>query len=128
MQDCACRLGGKLQEMCEKYYKEYPNIEERIEAINKIHGMGYELKIMGKGKYQVTYLDPNQSEYRCFCLGKVNFDEIKMPIIYCYCSAGHIKYFLEIFLNKKLNVKCISSILASKGKENCIFVFEELSE
>jgi hypothetical protein len=127
-QCCACSLSGKRYEICKEYNKKYETPEEKINALNDIHfGGGHEIKIIAKGKYQVTYFDPNQTEFKCVCIKNVT-KKVNISKTYCYCGGGHNKYFLEMLFGKKLNVEMISSALTSMGKKNCIFVLEEINE
>ena len=53
----------------------------------------------------------------------------EMPLSYCLCCAGHFRFHYEKALNVKLRVKkVVSSILNSRGKEPCVFLYEIVSK
>ena len=123
-EDCACCLSGKRQKLCKNVNKEYSTIEERIEAINKTHYVfGNGVKIIGKGKYEVTFFNEDLPIKKCVCVKDL---EGKMSITYCFCCGGHVKHHLQTVLGVPLEVKTISSALSSEGKKNCRFQLSEI--
>jgi hypothetical protein len=124
-EDCACCLEGKRHKLCKEVNKKYKTPGERIQAINDTHYVfGHEIKIIGEGKYEVTFFDETIPEKMCSCL-KIVMDK-KMSKTYCYCCGGHIKHHLETVLGKTLNVEFKASALSSMGKKSCRFVLTEL--
>jgi hypothetical protein len=124
-EDCACCLEGKRQTICKKINKTYELPEERINAVNETHYIfGHEIKMMEKGKYEVSFFDESAPEKMCSCL-KIIMNK-KMPVTYCYCCGGHVRHHLETVLGKKLKVKIISSALSSMGKKSCRFELKEV--
>jgi hypothetical protein len=123
-EECACCLGGKRQALCKKINKAYSSDEDRIKAINATHFVfGNEIKMMGIGKYEVSFFNENDPIKKCVCLKDL---DKKMSITYCYCCGGHVKHHLESVLGKSLKVKTISSALSSEGKKNCRFELSEI--
>ncbi len=123
-EDCACCLSGKRQTICRKSNIDYKTTEDRINAANESHYVfGNGIKIIGKGKYQVSFFDDSIPVKKCVCVK--DLDE-KMSITYCYCCGGHVKHHLETVLGLPLKVKTISSALSSQGKKNCVFELSEI--
>ena len=123
-EDCACCLEGKRQKLCKDVNKNCKTIEEKISVINKTHYVfGHEIKIIGTGKYEVTFFDEEIPLKTCSCLKIVM--EKPMSKTYCYCCGGHIKHHLETVLGKKLNVEIINSALMSMGEKSCKFILSE---
>jgi len=126
-EDCACCLGGKREKLCKSINKNITIPEERINAINETHYVfGHEIKITGKGKYEVKFFDETIPEKKCSCSGgRLNVLNKKWSKTWCYCCAGHVKHHLETVLGKKVKVKLISSSLTSIGKKGCHFELKE---
>jgi hypothetical protein len=122
-EDCACCLGGKRDKLCKSVNKKFTTPEEKIIAINDTHFVfGHEIKITGKGKYEVKFFDDATPEKKCSCSGGRLFTlNKKWSKTWCYCCGGHVKHHLETVLGKELKVKIISSALSSLGKKNCHF-------
>jgi|WetSurMetagenome_2_1015567.scaffolds.fasta_scaffold123007_2 hypothetical protein len=123
-EDCACCLSGKRQKLCKQVNKEYSTAEERIRAINDTHYIfGNEIKIIGNGKYEVSFFNEDEPIKKCVCIKDL---EGKMSKTYCFCCGGHAKYHLETVLGVPLKVKTVSSALSSEGKQNCTFQLTEI--
>ena len=130
-EECACNLKGKRQIMCKELFEKNISVEEKIEEINKNHYVfGKEIKIIGKGTYEVTFWDESMQVKPCACWGHKNTWHLnkKMSSTYCLCCGGHIKHFLEILLGKRVEVVFISSALSSNGEKNCRFQLKEIKE
>ena len=127
-EDCACLTGGTREKFCKKINKDYSSTEERIKAVNESHYIfGHEIKITGKGKYEVYFFDESIPEKRCSCLnGRLHCINKKWSKTWCYCCGGHVKQHLETILGKKLEVKIIASALTSMGKKSCHFKLNEI--
>jgi hypothetical protein len=123
---CACNLGGKRENYCREKKKKYGIIEDRIKVVNDTHYIfDQEIKIIGNGKYKVTFWEEPILEPKCSCFPKIKFDK-KWSETWCYCCGGHVKHHLEVILGKKVVAKIISSALTSQGKKNCIFELNEI--
>ena len=128
-ENCACNLGGKRKTLCKEINQKYALVEERIKAVNETNYVfGNQIKIVETGKYEVLFWDETKQEMPCACWGHKNKWHLSkiMPESYCLCCGGHIKYFLEIILEKNLSVKILSSTITSRGKKNCCFILEEI--
>jgi len=124
-EDCACCLEGKRKKVCKEINKKYDTTEDRIKAVNETHFIfGHEIKIIGKGKYEVTFFDEKIPEKRCSCLKIVM--EKYMPKTYCLCCGGHIRHHLETILGKRVDVEFITSALTTQGKKSCRFILKEI--
>jgi hypothetical protein len=119
---CACCLGGKRHEVCKQINKKFTTKKERIEEADRTHIFGNGLKEIEKGKYEVSFFPDSLGYTTCPCLRGFNK---AMPITYCYCCGGHVKYHLETVLGLKLEVKVITSALSTKGQKGCKFELTE---
>jgi len=63
----------------------------------------------------------------CTCLRGCTPKEDVMPLSYCLCCAGFLKFHYEKSLGIKLRIeKMVSSILNSKGTQPCVAIYEIL--
>ena len=124
-EDCACLKGGKREKLCEEINKKFTTDEERIKAVNESHFVfGHEIKMAGKGKYKVKYLDDNATK-QCGCLGgRLNGLNKNWTKTWCYCCGGQVKNHLEALLGRKVDVKIVTSALFNGG--NCCFELKEI--
>jgi len=121
---CACCLGGKRHKICKEIYNTCTTTNERIKAANEaklVFGNG--VREIKDGTYEVTFFKEEDERKVCPCLK--DLDEA-MPITYCYCCGGHVKYHLQTVLGKNLKLHVISSVLSSQGKQNCRFELTEI--
>jgi len=127
-EECACLVGGKREKMCKKINKDFTSTEERIKAVNDTHYIfGHEIKITGKGKYEVFFFDETIPEKKCSCLnGELHSINKKWSKTWCYCCAGHVKRHLETILGKKVEIEIVSTALTSMGKKSCHFKLKEI--
>jgi hypothetical protein len=58
--------------------------------------------------------------YRCACLPGA---DRPVPVTYCFCCGGHVKYHLQISLGRELDYDIRSTALSSGGKFPCTFSF-----
>lgn len=125
-QECACCLGGKRHELCIRINKKSSDTTAAILAANEAKLVfGHSVKEIEKGTYEVSFFPDDIDIKTCPCvkgLGKA------MPITYCYCCGGHVKYHLETVLGKRLSVKVIETVLSTIGKKGCRFELKELTE
>jgi hypothetical protein len=121
-EDCACLKGGQREKLCEEINKKFTKDEDRIKAVNESHFVfGHEIKMTGKGKYEVKFKDDNEPEKKCDCLGgRLNGLNKNWSKTWCYCCGGQVKNHLEVLLGRKFEVKIITTALSKKGK-NCYF-------
>ena len=68
----------------------------------------------------------NNGKYRCVCRKhKLIPDKTKIPLTYCGCCAGHVRYTHQIALGVSLHLKkIVSAPINSAGKNQCEFLFE----
>ena len=128
-EDCACCLGGRQKKLCTETNKNRAAYEERIAALNSggLFGKGERIKIVGPGKYEAIFQEDSQPEKRCVCSNfRLNGLGKAWSKTYCLCCAGHVRRHMETALGKKLRVECVSSALASMGKDNCRFRLSEV--
>jgi hypothetical protein len=121
---CACCLGGKRHEICKQINGTCATKKERIEAADKaklVFGNG--VREIEKGRYEVSFF-PDNLEYKpCPCLKGLTEP---MPITYCYCCGGHVKYHLETVLGQRLEVQVLTSALSTNGRTGCKFELTEV--
>lgn len=123
-QDCACCLGGKRHEICIQVNKNFKNTRERLKAVNEGRLVfGHGVKKISNGKYEVSFFPETLETIKCPCLKGLTK---AMPITYCYCCGGHVRYHLETVLGKKLSVKVLETILSTAGKKGCRFELKEV--
>jgi hypothetical protein len=123
-QDCACCLGGKRHEICVNTNKNFKNTRDRLKAVNEARLVfGHVVKKITDGKYEVSFFPEELEIKKCPCLKDLTK---AMPITYCYCCGGHVKYHLETVLGKKLSVKVLETALSTKGKKGCRFELKEV--
>ena len=109
MMDCNC-MGKSVLGKAMRIKRESKNNKELIDKLNKNHIGGGFLTIKGNtisGRYT-----------RCYC-GSISKSKEKIPILYCYCSAGWYRKLFENILEKPVNVKIIGTIMS--GSDECKF-------
>lgn len=122
-QDCACCLGGKRHDTCMRINKMHHTTADRIKAANDakfVFGNG--VREISNGKYEVSFFPEEWETKTCPCIKGL---AKAMPITYCYCCGGHVKYHLETVLGKKLSVKVLETALSTSGKKGCRFELKE---
>jgi hypothetical protein len=119
---CACCLGGKRDKLAKAIAKDNATLEERIKAANETHYVfGHNVKIAEDGRIIVSFFPEGLEEYRCPCIPQA---QLKMPVTYCYCCGGHVKYHLQHALGRKLDCTTVNTVRASGGKKPCVFSFK----
>ena len=69
--------------------------------------------------------DSEQGVLHCLCSTVKKLGAFAVPLTYCGCCGGHIKYTHEFALGVKLRLKkIVSSIANSDGKKPCEFIYE----
>ncbi len=123
-QDCACCLGGQRHAVCVQIHKRYQTTEDRVKAANEsklVFGNG--VKEISRGKYEVSFFPEDQKKKNCPCIKGLTG---AMPITYCYCCGGHVKYHLETVLGKRLSVIVLETALSTFGERGCRFELTEV--
>lgn len=116
---CACRLTGQPLKSSQAIAQKNRSLENRIKAANKsISVYGGCVKMQDNGEILMRFSPEGLDHYRCPCLPGA---DKPLPVTYCFCCGGQIKYHLQISLGLKLNYTIQSTALSSVGKLPCIF-------
>ncbi|SNS05344.1 hypothetical protein SAMN05446037_1003159 [Anaerovirgula multivorans] len=108
-EDCACKP-QKALEQAKRLYEKHPKLDEFLIELQKIGIAGKRLELF------------NNKIYGLFGLGKCVCNMVKgakeeIPILYCHCCKGHIKWLYEEVLEKSLEVELTETIIS--GGEEC---------
>jgi hypothetical protein len=118
---CACRLTGRPLKASQAIASKNKSLEERIEAANNaIAAYGGCVRMQENGEVLMRFSSEGLDHYRCPCLPGA---DKPLPITYCFCCGGHVKYHLQIQLGRKLDYSISSTALSSGGKLPCTFTF-----
>lgn len=109
-ENCACKPKNFLKSSIEIYGK-YPKIEEFINELEKTH-------FAGKLKIEDNIIYCNFSSGKCVC-GMVKSAKENIPILWCECCKGHVKWLFEGTFKKLLNIEMLSSVIS--GSDDCRF-------
>ncbi len=109
-ENCACKPKEFLKTSIEIYEKN-PNIEEFIKELEKTH-------FAGKLKFDNNIIYCNFGTGKCVC-GMVKSAKQLIPILWCECCKGHVRWLFEGTLKKPLNIEMISSVVS--GADDCSF-------
>jgi len=109
-ENCACKPKVFLKTSIDIYEK-YPNIEDYISELQKTH-------YAGKLKIEDNVIACNFGSGKCVC-GMVKSAKEAIPILWCECCKGHVKWLFEGTFKKTLKVEMISSIVS--GSDDCRF-------
>ncbi|MFC1841130.1 hypothetical protein ACFL1N_16295 [Thermodesulfobacteriota bacterium] len=116
---CACRLTGQPLKSSQAIANKNKSLENRIKAANNsISVYGGCVKMQDNGEILMRFSSEGIDHYRCPCLPGA---DKPLPVTYCFCCGGQIKYHLQISLGLKLNYTIRSTALSSGGKLPCIF-------
>jgi len=126
-----CKTGSRLT-ASRAIAKDNPDAstEQRLELLGRTRWMGRPF-INGDGDIQTLAVSAKGTSGVCPCWQlKGHVPEGKpMPLSYCMCCGGHFRFHYEKALGYKLRLKrVVSSMLASGGKESCVFVYEKADE
>ena len=116
---CACRLTGRPLRASQAIAREYKSLEDRIKAANKtISVFGGCVRMQENGEVLMRFAPEGLDHYRCACLPGA---DKPLPVTYCFCCGGHVKYHLQIQLGRELDYTILSTALSSGGKLPCAF-------
>ncbi len=116
---CACRLTGQPLKASQAIARENNTLEDRIKAANKaISVYGGCVSMQENGEVLMRFGPEGLDHYRCPCLPGA---DKPLPVTYCFCCGGHVKYHLQISLGRELDYTIRSTALSSGGKLPCIF-------
>jgi hypothetical protein len=116
---CACRLTGRPLKASQAIARENKSLEDRIKASNKAYSVfGGCVRMQENGEVLVRFAPEGLDHYRCACLRGA---EKPLPVTYCFCCGGHVKYHLQISLGRELDYTIRSTALSSGGKLPCAF-------
>lgn len=107
---CACKPPELLKEIKELYSK-YQNIEQFIEALNQSN-------LVGKFELIDNVIYGRFNIGQCIC-DMVKDTKEKMPILWCECCKGHVKWTFEETFNFPIKVEITDSI--ANGSDDCRF-------
>jgi len=120
-----CRF---VQYLFFKHALEGKPLEQRIEIINATSIFEQpHCKQNADGTLSIfaTNYDEN-GKYRCVCqtISELS-NSVAVPLTYCGCCGGHIRYHFQNFLGAELRlVENVSSPISSNGEKCCEFRYE----
>jgi hypothetical protein len=118
---CACRLTGRPLKASQAIARNNKSLEDRIRAANKaISVYGGCVQMQENGEVLMRFAPEGLDHYRCPCLPGA---DKPLPVTYCFCCGGHVKYHLQISLGRELDYTIHSTALSSGGKFPCTFSF-----
>lgn len=109
-ENCACKPKDFLMTSIE-LYKKYPNINDFINELQKTH-------FAGKLKIEKNIIYGTFNMGKCVC-GMVKATKETIPMLWCECCKGHVKWLWEETLKKPLRVEMLESIIS--GSDDCKF-------
>ncbi len=116
---CACRLTGKPLKASQAIARENRSLEDRIKAADKsFSAFGGCIRMQENGEILARFSPEGLDHYRCPCLPGA---DKPLPVTYCICCGGQIKYHLQISLGLELDYTILSTALSSGGKFPCTF-------
>lgn len=107
-ENCACKP-PKFLKASKEIYEKYPVIEDFLRELEKT-GVAGKLNI----KDNVIFCNFNIG--KCVC-GMVKSTKESIPILWCECCKGHVRWLFEETLQKPLQVEMLSSIVS--GSDDC---------
>jgi hypothetical protein len=118
---CACRLTGRPLRASQAIARENTSLKDRIKAANESFSVfGGCVRLQENGEVLVRFAPEGRDRYRCACLRGA---DKPLPVTYCFCCGGHVKYHLQISLGRELDYTIRSTALSSGGKLPCTFSF-----
>lgn len=121
----ACCKGGFRLENAKKMNREHGSkpLDEKLELLGRLKYMGSP-RLNVDGDIETVGIGL-MDRCPCWQLGGHTPEGEPMPLTYCLCCAGHFRFHYERALSLRLRVKRVaSSILNSRGREPCTFVYE----
>jgi hypothetical protein len=117
----ACRLTGRPLKASQAIARENKSLEDRIKAADRSFSVfGGCVRMRENGEVLVRFAPEGRDHYRCPCLPGA---DKPLPVTYCSCCGGHVKYHLQISLGLELGYTIRSIALSSGGKLPCTFSF-----
>ncbi len=137
LDSCACGTGrGELNALKEI---EGDTLQEKIGRIARLPDFhaDWDVSLSPDNTLRAGWAIQGNDAYACVCSAAVNrtakvsdltHSGRAMPLIYCFCCAGHCRRHLEELLRIRLKTRAVvSSPLSSSGEKPCAFVFEIVS-
>jgi hypothetical protein len=119
---CACRLTGKPLKSSQTIAEKCKSLEDRIKAADAVLSVyGGCVKMQANGEVLVRFAPEGLDRYRCACLPGA---DKPLPVTYCYCCGGHVRYHHRISLGRELDYTIRSTALSSGGKLPCAFILK----
>jgi hypothetical protein len=116
---CACRMTSRPLKASQAIASKNQSLEERIKAANKaIAVYGGCVRMQENDEVLMRFSSEGLDHYRCPCLPGA---DKPLPVTYCFCCGGHVKYHLQIQLGRELDYTIQSTALSSGGKLPCTF-------
>lgn len=109
-EQCACKPSNQLKVIRELYQ----NSEDLSAFISDLNKMG------DQGKYELRdgYIYGSFNHDKCKCTMVTKTDE-NMPMLWCECCKGYVKWLFSSSLNKAVYVEMLETIL--RGADDCRF-------
>jgi len=119
-----CAITGKTLENSKKFAKD--NADKSLaEKIELLHMVSLATPQFTDEKYFEVVICNRMDVCPCPCLRGCKPKDDVMPLSYCYCCAGNIRFHYQKVLGAKIRiVKMVSTITSSNGTKPCIAVFE----
>jgi hypothetical protein len=118
----ACRLTGRPLKSSQAIAEQYQSLEDRIKAADAALSVyGGCVEMQANGEVLVRFAPEGLEHYRCACLPGA---DKPLPVTYCYCCGGHVKYHHRISLGRELDYTIRSTALSSGGKLPCAFILK----
>jgi len=101
-------------------------IKEKIELLDEL---GTKFKVPchlnPDGTVAIYWQNGTKGNYSCPCSTANKLKSSKIPLTYCGCCGGHVRYNYQYALGAKLRLKeIVSSMINSDGENPCKFIFE----
>lgn len=117
---CACRMTGRPLKASQAIADKNQSLEDRIKAADRaISAYGGCVRIQENGEVLMRFSSEGLDHYCCPCLPGA---DKPLPVTYCFCCGGHVKYHLQIQLGRELDYTIQSTALSSGGRLPCIFL------
>ena len=128
MEEQGCFKGKISEPFCE-FGKKYADksIEEKIKLLDELKSaFRVPCHLNPDGSLSIYFEFGEKDKYTCICRTmKGVSNTVKVPLTYCGCCAGHVRYTHQFALGVKLTLKkVVSSPIHSGGKKRCEFLFE----
>ena len=117
-------ISAKFREFGTKYSDK--TIKEKIELLDKlVTKFKVPCQLNKDGTITIYFPEETNGNYKCKCPTVNKLISLNIPLTYCGCCAGHLRYTYQYALGAKLRLKkIVSSIINSNGEKPCKFIFE----